>query len=406
MRTIARFMDARNTAEGKFLSVLLSVLLVFSFLNVTMFTDYAGADTNEGEDVSLPAEEPTVETPMQPEKAAEPEAQKLGVDPVQEQPTEEVTDEGGDQVEVELRVSNAEVVVGDATFTANATVAVAVGQDLRFAAKAIDDFELSEVKANGKDLIAEDGAYVIPANELDGCIVTVKAVKVAPESEGDAAGEGATKSEAVQAQPVQKQQVTEELAIEEATSRVDIEELYLVPSKYLVSAGDQFTVSARIFPENATYDSVEWSTSPEGAAIVTPNEGSSTATVEALAPGTITVSFSAAYSDGSKESTTVEVEVEPVKASSVVISGYDKDYLIKGETIQLSAEVLPERVADRSVQWASSDESVATVDAAGKVVTKKQGTAIVTATSIDGRAYDEVSVVVYDKKPGKAEFEV
>ena len=27
MRTIARFMDARNTAEGKFLSVLLSVLL-------------------------------------------------------------------------------------------------------------------------------------------------------------------------------------------------------------------------------------------------------------------------------------------------------------------------------------------------------------------------------------------
>lgn len=286
-------------------------------------------------------------------------------------------------------------------------MAVAVGQDLRFTAKAIDDFELSEVKANGKDLIAEDGAYVIPANELDGCIVTVKAVKVAPESEGDAAGEGGTKSEAVQAQPVQKQQVTEEPAIEEATTpRVDIEELYLVPSKYLVSAGDQFTVSARIFPENATYDSVEWSASPEGAAIVTPNEEPSTATVEALKPGTITVSFSAVYSDGSKESTTVEVEVEPVKASSVVISGYDKDYLIKGETIQLSAEVLPERVVDRSVQWASSDESVATVDAAGKVVTKKQGTATVTATSIDGRAYDEVSIVVYDEKPVEAEFEV
>lgn len=49
MRTIARFMDARNTAEGKFLSVLLSVLLVFSFLNVTMFTDYAGADTTPRE---------------------------------------------------------------------------------------------------------------------------------------------------------------------------------------------------------------------------------------------------------------------------------------------------------------------------------------------------------------------
>ena len=43
MRTIARFMDARNTAEGKFISVLLSALLVFSFLNVTMFTDFANA---------------------------------------------------------------------------------------------------------------------------------------------------------------------------------------------------------------------------------------------------------------------------------------------------------------------------------------------------------------------------
>lgn len=44
MRSIARFMDARNTTEGKFVSILLSLLLVFSFLNVTMFTDLANAD--------------------------------------------------------------------------------------------------------------------------------------------------------------------------------------------------------------------------------------------------------------------------------------------------------------------------------------------------------------------------
>lgn len=60
MRTIARFMDARNTTEGKFLSVLLSVLLVFSFLNVTMFTDYANAEDEEGEAIEFvePAAEP------------------------------------------------------------------------------------------------------------------------------------------------------------------------------------------------------------------------------------------------------------------------------------------------------------------------------------------------------------
>lgn len=47
MRGLARFMDARNTTEGKFLSVLLSLLLVFSFLNITMFTDLANADEDE-----------------------------------------------------------------------------------------------------------------------------------------------------------------------------------------------------------------------------------------------------------------------------------------------------------------------------------------------------------------------
>lgn len=53
MRTIARFMDARNTTEGKFLSVLLSVLLVFSFLNVTMFTDYANAEDETVSEVTV-----------------------------------------------------------------------------------------------------------------------------------------------------------------------------------------------------------------------------------------------------------------------------------------------------------------------------------------------------------------
>ncbi|MDE8701643.1 leucine-rich repeat protein [Adlercreutzia equolifaciens] len=43
MYKLARFADARNTAEGKFIATMLSVLLVFSFLNVTMFTDSAGA---------------------------------------------------------------------------------------------------------------------------------------------------------------------------------------------------------------------------------------------------------------------------------------------------------------------------------------------------------------------------
>lgn len=86
MRTIARFMDARNTAEGKFLSVLLSVLLVFSFLNVTMFTDYAGADTTsegDGTEIVTPLED--VDEPE-----AQPEDEADG--PESEEPAEEVNE--------------------------------------------------------------------------------------------------------------------------------------------------------------------------------------------------------------------------------------------------------------------------------------------------------------------------
>lgn len=56
MNKLARFADARNTAEGKFIAILLSVLLVFSFLNVTMFTDRANA-TEEDPEVTLPIED-------------------------------------------------------------------------------------------------------------------------------------------------------------------------------------------------------------------------------------------------------------------------------------------------------------------------------------------------------------
>lgn len=56
MHKLARFADARNTAEGKFVAILLSVLLVFSFLNVTMFTDRANAKEEDPE-VILPIED-------------------------------------------------------------------------------------------------------------------------------------------------------------------------------------------------------------------------------------------------------------------------------------------------------------------------------------------------------------
>lgn len=103
MRTIARFMDARNTAEGKFLSVLLSVLLVFSFLNVTMFTDYANATDENApeatveENQSLDAVDPAADEPE--EEAQEGEGAPEQEQPESEEPAGEVNEDSAEEVE-------------------------------------------------------------------------------------------------------------------------------------------------------------------------------------------------------------------------------------------------------------------------------------------------------------------
>lgn len=54
-----------------------------------------------------------------------------------------------------------------------------------------------------------------------------------------------------------------------------------------------------------------------------------------------------------------------------------------GATKQLSATVLPENADDKSVTWSSSNEVVATVDANGLVTAVAEGTADITAKTVN-----------------------
>lgn len=192
MRTIARFMDARNTAEGKFLSVLLSVLLVFSFLNVTMFTDYAGADPNEAsEENSLPVEEPEFTEPEA--TAEEPEAEKASGEvttpaPVEEKQEAAVEEEpAATDVEVELQLVDATIAYDGADYGDGDKLVAPLGEDLKFSVKAAEGSKVeASATVDGQDVALApeaDGAYVVKADKVTESLAVIAVVAEAEAEE-------------------------------------------------------------------------------------------------------------------------------------------------------------------------------------------------------------------------------
>ena len=85
---------------------------------------------------------------------------------------------------------------------------------------------------------------------------------------------------------------------------------------------------------------------------------------------------------------------EPTPAQSVVLrTAQDRESRV-GEPFIVTAEVYPYEASNKRVTYSSSDPSVATVDQYGTVVGKKEGTVVITATSVDGGHTDSVEVTI------------
>lgn len=78
-------------------------------------------------------------------------------------------------------------------------------------------------------------------------------------------------------------------------------------------------------------------------------------------------------------------------ATSVSISGLQSQYLSIGDEVQLTADVQPSPTSD-SISWVSSDDSVASIDATGKVTAHGKGTAVIIVTV--GSAKASVTITV------------
>ncbi len=128
--------------------------------------------------------------------------------------------------------------------------------------------------------------------------------------------------------------------------------------------------------------------------------------VEACLPGTISGNHSDAVGGGIADiingnATDQTVIVEP---TDVVINNKGKTDLYVGDTLQLSAKVLPENSSFQSLTYESSQLDVLSVDEKGLITAKKEGTSIITCSSTSFPSIkDTLSLTVHNIHETKIE---
>jgi len=153
-----------------------------------------------------------------------------------------------------------------------------------------------------------------------------------------------------------------------------------------VEKDQSLQMSATVTPDNATDNTVTWS--------VTNGTGSATIDSNGLLTGTGngTVTVIATANDGSGITGTLEVTV------IIPVTGVSLDQetvtLAVGEEETLIATVLPVDASNQTVNWASSETDVATVDDNGVVTAVGVGEATITVTTEDGNKTDTCTVTV------------
>ena len=88
----------------------------------------------------------------------------------------------------------------------------------------------------------------------------------------------------------------------------------------------------------------------------------------------------------------------PTYVAGIVLS-QSEAMLTEGETVTLTATATPDDATDKTLTWSSSDERVATVDAAGLVTALAPGTATITVAANDGSGVSASCVVTVKAKP-------
>ena len=166
------------------------------------------------------------------------------------------------------------------------------------------------------------------------------------------------------------------------------------PSGVLFWEGTSVQFSATVAPDNASNKTVVWSSGNEAVATVD-QQG----LVKLLKSGKVTITAKVENETVKAAEHSEEIEVL-AKVASIALDPSEKSVL-EGTSFDITATVAPDNAYMKELEWSSSDETVATVDAKGHVTTLKAGAVTITATATDpGQVSASCAVTVNGKVTG------
>lgn len=156
------------------------------------------------------------------------------------------------------------------------------------------------------------------------------------------------------------------------TVRRYVSEIVLSNSELSMSAGEYKILEVSVLPSNATIPTLNWESSNSNVARV------ENGVIFALSDGEATITASS--TDGSNISASCHVIVRTL-VSQIILDQTDITLKV-GEFKNLNAIVYPDNATNSTLEWTSSDESVASVQN-GLVLAHSEGTVTITAHATD-----------------------